>query len=310
MRKCLFSMMSLVCACGAATQPESAMLAALPSRQTLAVSAPSGDTAAQPQGSATEETAQLYVLTRQTISDVNGLLSGVLGNLEAITKTPPSAVGPDGAAWGPLSDALSPVAWRLVINRLAPDQHAFQLDIRPKDGTDADFQPFLQGASEGTSQDIPGQGTFSVDLTVAQTLDPVGNPNVGQVVASWAVLPDRREVHVALAGVHAPTAPAVTADVGAVLFPDGTGALSFDASASLSAGGAVLDVGRVGSRWVSSGAGRADAEVHRLDGGLGVQLTECWNTSFDQVYVRGETSSGDGGTAGDPAACVFADALQ
>jgi len=305
-----FVMMSLVCACGGSSQPVSSLLAALPSRQTLAVSAPVTNAGAQPPGSGSVETAQLYVLTRQTVSDVNGLIGGVLDNLEAVTRTQPSAVGPQSAAWEPLADALSPVAWRLVISRLGPDQHAFQLDIRPKDATDADFQPFLQGASEGSSQSGPGQGTFSVDLTLAQGLDPQGNRNVGQIVASWAVMPDHRELHVALADVQGPSGPAATADVGAVFFPDGSGALAFDASATLSGRMGASDVGRVGSRWISSGAGRADAEVHQPDGGWGAQLTECWNASFDQVYVRGETSTGDGGSAGDAAACVFDDALQ
>jgi hypothetical protein len=310
MWKCLFVTTSLLCACGGSSQPAPSLVSALPTRQTLSVAAPGPDAGTQPQGAAPGETAQLYVLTRQTVFDVNGLIGGVLDNVEAVTRTPPSAVSPDSAAWGPITDALSPVAWRLVIQQLGAGQFAFQLDIRPKDGADADFQAFLQGASQGATPEGPSQGTFSVNLSLAQSLDPVGNPDVGQVVASWAVLPDHRELHVGLSGVAGPGGPFATADVAAVFFPDGAGALSFDASASLGAGTGVSDVGRVGSRWIADGAGRADAEVHQPDGGSGAQLTECWNAAFDQVYVQGETSTGDGGTAGNPAACVFADALQ
>jgi hypothetical protein len=303
-------LVSVVSACGAADGPGSSLVQALPSRQTLEVTAPRGGAAAQRQGLAGSETAQLYVLTRQTTGSVNGLVGGVLDTLGAIARTPPSAVGPDGAAWGPFTDALSPVAWRLGIVRLGPAQHAFHLEIRPKAASDSDFRTFLQGASEGAGQDGPSQGTFSVDLGLAQSLDPVANPNVGQIVASWGVQPDHREVHVVLAGVHAPSKPPASADIGAVLFPDGSGALAFDANANLVSNGDVLSVGRVGSHWMATGAGRADAELHQADGDSGARLTECWDTSFDRVYFRAQTSGGDGGTEGDPAACVFADPLR
>ncbi len=300
---------SFVCGCGVASQPESSFRTALPSRQTLEVMAPDGGTTAQPQGSASTDTAQLYILTRQTTASVNGLVGGVLDTLGAVASTPPAAVSPNSAAWGPFSDALSPVVWRLTVTQLGPGQHAFLLAIRPKTGTDEDFQTFLQGASSG-AETGPSGGTFSVDLGLAQQLDPVGNPNVGQIVAAWNVQAAGREVHVTLAGVHAPSQPPASADIGSVLFPDGSGALSFDANANLVVGSDVLDVGRVGSHWMASGAGRADAELHQADGGWGAQFTECWNTSFDRVFARVETSTGDGGTEGDPSACVFANPLM
>ena len=190
---------SFVCGCGVASQPESSFRTALPSRQTLEVMAPDGGTTAQPQGSASTDTAQLYILTRQTTASVNGLVGGVLDTLGAVASTPPAAVSPNSAAWGPFSDALSPVVWRLTVTQLGPGQHAFLLAIGPKTGTDEDFQTFLQGASSG-AETGPSGGTFSVDLGLAQQLDPVGNPNVGQIVAAWNVQAAGREVHVTLAG--------------------------------------------------------------------------------------------------------------
>jgi|GEM_PF-3993831 len=307
-RVCLLG--SLLCACGVAERPESSFLGALPSTQTLEVLAPDAGAPPQSRGTSPVETAQLYVLTRATTASVNGLVGGVLDTVGSISRNPPSAVGPDRAAWGPISDSLSPVAWRLAISRVGPGQYAFQLAVRPKDGGDGDFQPFLQGTSQGASPGGPSVGTFSVDLGVAQKVDPVGNPNVGQIVASWQLQTGAREVHVVLQGVHGPNASPTSADVVSVLFPDSSGALVFDASASLLANGQVVQVGRVGSHWVGTGAGRADAEVHPLDGGEGAQLTECWNANFETVYARAETSTGDGGTAGDSSACVFANPLQ
>lgn len=306
MWKSVWLLGSLLCACGAAERPESSFLAALPSRQALEVLAPDGGATAAT--TAAVQPAQLYVLTRQTTTSVNGLVGGVLDTVASISQSPPSAVGPDTAAWGPMTESLSPVAWRLAISRVGPGQNAFEVDVRPKSGTDADFQPFLQGTSEGTGPDGPGGGTFSVDLDVAQQLDPVGNPNLGQVTASWNVQPGGHEVHVVLQGVHAASLAPTTADVVSVLFPDGSGALSFDAEATVLADGDVFQVTRVRSHWSASGAGRGDAEVHQVDGGAGAQYTECWNASFDTVYARA-TSGGDAGSEGDAAACVFANPL-
>ncbi|HMK72094.1 MAG TPA: hypothetical protein VK454_02080 [Myxococcaceae bacterium] len=303
----------LVCAgCGAGSGSTESFLTALPSRQTLEVSGPSGGGAAL-RGASTAllgETAGLYVLTRQTTAQVNGIVGGPLDALSTIARTPPAATGADGAAWGPLTDALSPVVWRLVVSRLAPGEHAFRLDVRPKSGSDADFQPFLQGASQGPGPAGPGQGTFSVDLDLAHRLDPVANPAAGQIVAAWNSGGGNREIHVHLDGVHLPSEPTTTADLAAVLPADGSGALAFDVEGNLVGGAAALELGQVGSRWNAAGAGRADAEVQGGDSGAGVLLTECWDASFARVFFRGVGGDGGAATEGDESACVFAEPLR
>jgi hypothetical protein len=303
----------LVSGCGAGVGSEQSFLKALPSRQTLEVSVPAGGgSAAMRSGSAAlvGETAGLYVVTRQSTARLNGLVGGVLDTLGALAHTRPTAIGPDSAVWGPFTDALSPVVWRLIARRLGPGQTAFQLEIRPKSGADGDFQPFLQGASAGPGPEGPAEGTFAVNLGLAHELDPVMNPDVGQLVAAWNIQTDRREVHVQLAGVHPPSEPPATADFAAVLFPDGSGALLFDANANLLGSADALEVGRVSSRWNSAGAGRADAEVHQGDAGVGARVTECWDASFGRVYFRGQTGAGGDASEGDAAACVFADPLR
>ena len=66
-------------------------LAALPSRQTLEVTAPTARAPAALSGtsaSALGETASLYVLTRQMTAQVNGIVGGALDTLGDITRTP------------------------------------------------------------------------------------------------------------------------------------------------------------------------------------------------------------------------------
>jgi hypothetical protein len=303
----------VVCAgCGGGSGSGESFLTALPSRQTLEVSSPSGGGAALRGASAAllGETAGLYVLTRQTTAQVNGIVGGPLDALSTIARTPPAAVGADSAVWGPLTDALSPVVWRLVVTRLGAGEHAFRLDVRPKSGSDADFQPFLQGASQGAAPGGPSQGAFSVDLSLAHRLDPVANPAEGQIVAAWNSGGGNREVHVHLAGVHGPTDPTTTADLGAALPADGSGALAFDVEGNLVGGASALEMGQVGSRWNASGAGRADAEVQGGDSGAGALLTECWDATFARVFFRGMGGDGGVATEGDESACVFAEPLR
>ena len=288
-------------------------LTGLPSRQTLEVIAPSSHAPAalsERSRALIGETASLYVLTRQMTGQVNGFVGGALDTLGAISRTPPAAVGPDSAAWGPLTDALSPVAGRLVVVRVAPGAHIFRLDLRPKSGGDADFQPFLQGTSTGAAPGGPTQGSFSVDLDLAHRLDPVANPGEGHVVAGWEVARDHRVVQVHLGEVHVADDPPASADIASVMRADGSGALVFDAQANLIGGPDSAEAGQVRSRWLPTGAGRADVEAHGGEAADGVVLTECWDASFGRVYANATTPDGGIGSEGEASACVFSEPLR
>jgi hypothetical protein len=294
------------CGSGAvSTGSSESFLTALPSRKTLEVTAPTREAPAalaQRSGALVGETASLYVLTRQMTGQVNGFVGGALDTLGAISRTPPAVVGPDSAAWGPLTDALSPVAGRLVIVRVAPGAHTFRLDLRPKSGGDSDFEPFLQGASTGAAPGGPSAGSFSVDLDLAHRLDPVANPGQGRVVAGWTAVPDHREVQVHLGEVHVVDDPPASADIVSLMRSDGSGSLVFDAHANLA--------GQVRSRWLPTGAGRADVEAHGGDAAEGIMVTECWDANFGRVYASATTADGGVGSEGEASACVFTEPLR
>jgi hypothetical protein len=243
-------------------------------------------------------------------AQVNGLVGGPLDTLGHITATPPAAVSPDSAVWGPFSEALSPVAARLVVTRVAPGAHRFVLQLRPKSGQDGDFESFLDGASTGAAPGGPSQGSFALDLDLAHRLDPVGSPAEGRIVAGWALTPGGRQIQVHLDAVHAGSEPGTTADVLSIVGADGSGALAFDAEANLVGGPGALETGRVGSRWNPSGAGRADVEVHGGDAEDGGQVIECWDASFGRVYAQGVSPDGGVALEGDPSACAFSEPLR
>jgi hypothetical protein len=306
----------LCTACGSGTVPEPAttesFLTGLPSRQTLEVSAPSARAPAALTSRSSAllgETAGLYVLTRKASADVNGIVGHTLDALHAIARSPPAAVGPDVAAWGPLSDALSPVAGRLVIRRVAPGAHQFRLDLRPRTAPDSEFETFLLGASTGAGPGGPAEGSFSADLTLAHRLDPVAQPTEGQLVAGWTVAPDQREVHVHLADVLTDSGLASNGDLGALTRADGSGVLAIDAQGDLDGDPATVETGKARSRWLPNGAGRADVEAHG-DAGQGMQVTECWDASFGRVYATGIAPDGGVASEGDPNDCVFSEPLR
>jgi len=305
----------VVCAGCGGTVPASSesFLTALPSRQTLEVTAPTARAPAAlaaSSESALGETASLYVLTRQMTAQVNGIVGGALDTLGDIARTPPAAISNDSAVWGPFTQPLSPVAARLLVTRVAPGSHRFVLQLRPRSGQDDDFEPFLEGASTGAEPGGPSQGTLSLDLALAHRLDPVANAVEGHVIAGWTVVPAGRQVQVHLGEVHVGTDPTTTADILSSLLADGSGSLIFDAEANLVGGPEALEVGKVGSRWNPTGAGRADVEVQGGDAADGGQITECWDASFVRVYAQGVSPDGGAGSEGDPAACAFSEPLR
>jgi hypothetical protein len=295
----------VVCAgCGASPASSESFLTALPSRQTLELTAPSAHAPAalsERSGSLVGEPASLYVLTRQMTAQVNGVVGGALDTIGDITRTPPAAVSPESAVWGPFTEALSPVAARLLVTRVGPGAHRFVLELRPKSGQDSDFEPFLEGASTGAAPGGPSQGSFALDLDLAHRLDPVATPAEGRVVAGWTVVPDGRQIQVHLGGVHVGSGPSTTADVVSALGADGSGTLAFETDG---------ESGKVGSRWNPSGAGRADVELHGGDAPEGALVTECWDASFRRVFAQGPAPDGGVASEGDATACAFAEPLR
>ncbi|HZJ53999.1 MAG TPA: hypothetical protein VFD38_07660 [Myxococcaceae bacterium] len=309
----LFVTLGVCVGCGAGPVSSDSFLTALPSRQTLEVTAPTARAPAALSASAASalgETASLYVLTRQMTAQVNGIVGGPLDTLGDISRTPPAAVGPDSAVWGPFSEPLSPVAARLLVTRVAPGSHRFVLELRPRSGQDSDFEPFLQGASTGAGPGGPSQGTFALDLDLAHRLDPVAARAEGRVVAGWGVAPGGRQVRVALGEVHVGSEPGTTAEIVSTMMADGSGSLVFDAEANLAGGPETIEAGKVGSRWTPAGAGRADVELSGGEAGDGARLTECWDASFARVYAQGASADGGVASEGEPAACAFSEPLR
>jgi hypothetical protein len=85
---------------------------------------------------------------------------------------------------------------------------------------------------------------------------------------------------------------------------DGGGDMTFDVS--LNAGGtALLETLTLRSRWLGTGAGRADARIAGGDlGTIQVTASECWNTMFNRVFYK--DSNNFAAAEGAESSCAFA----
>ncbi len=281
---------ALAMGCAADPPSEAEFRAALPPAYALEIAVPGagGATRANSGGVGVRSSALIgqiadfYALTRIASAQLNGQVGSVAGTISGIAQSPPSAVGPDQAMWGPFTPTLSPVNYRLVVARVAPGAYAFHLAGRPKlSADDAAFQPLVQGAS--TPAPDRNAGSFQLNLQAAHALDPVAVPRGGAAQASYAMTPAGGSVRFQIAPEGIPPA-----DYRYDQAANGAGDFRFATPDAI-----------VRSRWTPGGAGRADANV------TGGMASECWNDAFARVFYRAP----DGASEGDPAACVYPDPL-
>lgn len=257
------------------------------------------------------ERSVLYQTTRDISRVINGGLYVLLSVLDDIVSYPPATVTADQATWGPHTPALSPVTWRMVVNKVGEDSYTFSLDARPKNGDDTTWVAILSG----DSQLVPGTrlsaGTLVAHCDEAHALDEYEFRCAGQVTADWDITGSPRTVAVAFRDFSDGGALSIPidADYSYLENDDLSGEFSFGATADLDDDGSLPESIVVTSRWDASGAGRGDAFASSGDipAEIGtVTVTECWDSSFGRSFY---TDSADfAPTEGDPAACAFAEA--
>jgi hypothetical protein len=286
--------------CGGTKVSQDAFLTALPKREQVQVVFPDGSVHSEAQGVRSDallgQIADLYVVTRETSQHLNGVVGSLLETLGRITQMPPSHIEENRAVWGPFTPVLSPVNYRLVVQRVAPDEYVYQLDARPKSSMEEEsFAPVVTGIASPHRQ----TGSFSIDLNRLHQLDPVGTPQTGAIGFVFEFTPQRGIIRIHLESFAEPGGQAISADYVYVQGPDGSGDFLFVADSSLSSAVSPdLQGSLLRSRWLPSGAGRGDAQV---SDDVERDITECWDENFGRVFFIARP----GPTEGDPARCVF-----
>jgi hypothetical protein len=299
-----------VTACG--VDQASSFTDGFPRQSTVAMTPPGASSTAQPltatpgrhHDGLLGETAMFYRFTHDVTDLVNKGAAAVLTLLERITDHPATTVTASAAVWGPFTDPLSANTWRLTITRAQGQTYAYALEGRGKTQTDADFRTVLSGTHTSTGHAL-GSGEFVLDWNVELTL-PQHSGNVGRAHYTYS-----------RTAVGVPTTVASTftqvrdSDSGQLVdatyafasTPGQGGTLDFQMIKNVLGGPALEQLG-VRSRWLETGAGRAD--VHLSQGDVGptpASLSECWDPNFASQFI---TTSFDPTVAwGTEAACVF-----
>lgn len=257
--------------------------------------------------------AEWYRFTRNIRNGVNAVTASVLGSVWFVVHTKPTTVGDDFAEWGPYTDALEPVTWRLRVERVAAHEYEYRLDGRPRgSNAESDFVSVLDGKGYGRADARHGDGTFTIDLDAARRLDPdSGNPDDSGTVTITHDLPPgaHRKLGALPREITAELDPAgeTHLTIESKAHEDGSGELEVSGLADLSdENNTQLEQIAILSRFREDGAGRADVVFAEGDvpASVGsVTVTECWGSDFSRVYYADSVESSP--TEGDPSACVY-----
>lgn len=292
---------------------------AVPDRAAVRLSGPEDDNAAEARAGsslASEEAgttegawARYYAFTRHVRDGVNGTTAVVLGVVWAIVHTPPASVGEERAVWGPYTDDLEPATYRLVVERVGEAEYDYRLEGRPRASTDdAEFRAVLEGKGYDKRHASHGDGYFTLNLDVARSLDPVKNPEGGslridhdlpsQLDADGRALPRLIRADMTRGDTWWSVESEQSAQGGSLFV-----SAHDDLDPSKQTAREQIEIA---SRWLSSGAGRADVTLTEGDipDELGaVTAVECWGTDFRRAYY--EDSMSWEPSEGDASACAF-----
>ncbi|MCE9668236.1 hypothetical protein LY474_10460 [Myxococcus stipitatus] len=271
----------------------------LPSKEMVEMKSPRKDEGGQGkvspfygQGTLSEN----FVLTAATTVTVNGSTLWVLDLVQDIVRHPPSSIEGDVAVWGPYSNALGLITWKLTVTRTGEDTYSYALEGKGKAQDDSAYKTVLSGshtaAVDGSGERKPGYGSgeFLIDWDHNAALPGNDTRDVGSVEIRYA-----RTSATSVATVEADFQQVRDDEVvGGRLdaryryarTPTDGGELDFVIEKDIDADPTRLAEEKLAikSRWEPTGAGRSDIKLSGGDLVGEATLNECWDTSFLSVY--------------------------
>lgn len=263
------------------------------------------------------KTAQWYTVTRGVTTQVNAGAYAVGVLVKLVTDHPPTSVSADTAVWGPWQGPLDPVEWKVTVIRQAPHQYAYTFEGRDKHDPAAAFVTVLSGTHTpgldalGAELEGFGAGDFLLDWNARATL-PAPDGNVGTARYTYDNMGPTSVATIAaqFRQVKDDSQPGKLVDVNYAFVqnPGADGSMDFTynvPATTASAGG----LGKVKSRWLWSGAGRADVSVAPTNLTLTFTVSECWDASYMSVYKSTPLSTSADDNYGTLASCAFPTAV-
>jgi hypothetical protein len=248
--------------------------------------------------------ASWYVATRDVTRTFNGSSAWVLILIHAVVQFPVTSVDGDVMTWGPFSDALDPAEYKLDVQIVGDGTYAYQLSGRSKTQAGAAFEVVIDGTADPRAGEGKGNGGFLIDFDAGRRVNPVDAGDAsGTMDVHYDLTARHLDVAIASAGDQGEL---VSADYAYNEAADGGGDMVFAVKGN-AGGGAALESVILRSRWLATGAGRADARLAGGDlGDAQATASECWSAMFRRVFYT--DSVGLTSTEGAESSCAFATA--
>lgn len=250
--------------------------------------------------------ATYYRFTREMFDGVNLGTAAILGSIWIIVNYPPTTLDEEEAIWGPWTEALSPAEYRFRATEVAEDEYDYALEARAKDSDDA-WTPVWLGQGFGNDHPDHHAGWFELDFDAANEVDPT-RLNADEESGKVRVEYDLRSHPTTIRAYMTDPASDAWFDILVTTNRDGGGRVDIDALDDIDDLMTAKEDIAMRSRWIATGAGRADVTIAGgdLPEGTVVKASECWSSSFERVYWTDNV--GIEPEEGTVNACAFEDA--
>jgi len=306
LKKTLSLLASLsLAACGAPIETVS-FKDGLPSKEIARVDAPKSaqqrvDAMAGVGQQALGDVAGTWLVTGGTVLVVNGITLWTLGSLHFVAGFEPSSDDGNTAVWGPHTNEWERTTWKLTAVRTAPNAFRYTLEAKAKGTADTEYAPVITGShtvavdDDGKALRGYGEGQFIIDYDKAARL-PTQESKRGRATFRYT-RPSETEattVQVDLSEFSGDATRPTTASYRYSQVPGGEGSFEFSADANIhwfDSTKTALERWSIKSRWLASGAGRADVRATGGDLTGPSTVSECWDTRFASTYLDGSDAT-------------------
>ncbi len=273
-----------------------AIARALPTAEDVRITLP--DTAAQ-RAAALGDIAEWYVATREVTRGLNAGTAYVLVLVHTVVWFPPTSVEGKTYTWGPHHEPLDPAEWRLSVTDQGDGTYAWNLDGRSLTEDNAVFETLIAGTAGDDRT-----GDFTLDFDAAERVNPVDNDGRGVIAVRYDLAARTLDMDIDTTEELDGAPQDVHFDYTYAEQPDRSGDMVFSILADSDDPGTAKEEATLRSRWLSTGAGRADVRLRSGDLDVEVTASECWNTMFRRTYYTDSASWQP--TEGSVDDCAFA----
>ena len=266
-----------------------------------------------PQALTTDASSEYYKLTRQVVTTFNGWATALVSLVDRVRSNSPTSRNGAERIWGPFADDNHP-GWQIqvvMVRSANPSVPApgfvisYSIQLRNATQRGSTFFDFMTGDYQSSGSARQGAGEMQL---LVQTARDNGYPaddfgDLSQLDLTYHTLDYPITVNMNITNV--PTAKTQQASYQYAENADGSGTLVFTLTAdAVPDAPSTADI-KFTSRWLGSGAGRADAYLAGPTGNTAVG-TDCWGTDTAADYVWRWNDQGDSGSAD---LCVFTDPI-